>query len=141
MYKVVVMGRESSIYVVTETMETRKRLKDLQKKAGNLVKRRFSRRRWTLLDKMDFLLFERSLAEWPSCLEDMCGGNGKMLEDLYSLFSLELPHNCHLRVSRLLKTYLIHYLSLDKFFYPPGGSIWRALQVELNEPADTQSVE
>lgn len=73
------------------------------------------------LDEISFLLLERSLAEWQSILKEMCGGDGAVVEDSDSTFTLEPLHNLDWGVSRLSTKRLIQCYSLGKMYSHPGG--------------------
>lgn len=74
------MGRVSSCRVVAETVEMRRRVQTLQEQAGNRTRKNFSRKRRKVLDNTGSLLSDQSLAVWPSFLEEMCGGDGVVME-------------------------------------------------------------
>lgn len=112
----------------------------MQEEAGKLAERGLRKRRRRLLDEIESLLSEQSLAEWLSLLGEMCGGNGVVVENLYSIFMLEPLHYLHLGVSRLLKTCLPQYSCL-KEIYSHRGSAQKVTKIELGEASATGSVQ
>lgn len=89
-------------------------LKELPEETGNQAGRSRSRRRQDILDKKYSLFYEQSLAEWPFFLEALRGGDGAVIEDFYSIFTIEPLQNLHVVVPRLLKTSLLQFLSFDE---------------------------
>lgn len=63
-------------------------------------------RRRALKGISDFLS-KQFLAELPFFLKDVYGKTGLLMEDFYSIFTFETPHNLQLAVSKLLKNCLI----------------------------------
>lgn len=115
------MVKGSSARVVAGTMAVRRRVKGLQALCRNLVRRGLTRRLRKVLDQRDSSSFEQSLAKCPSILEEICGSVGVRVRELYSIVTTGPLHNLHLEISRLLETFLIHYLSLDKIYSRPGA--------------------
>lgn len=70
-----------------------------------------SSRKQKIQIKVAALMSGQFLAAWRSSLEDMCGGDGVVVKNLYSMFMFESLHNLHLGVSKLLKLFLAQYLS------------------------------
>lgn len=120
-YEDMVRGRGSPSRVLSGTIETRRRVKELKEAAERMSGREERGRRREALNEIGCLLSAKSLAEWPSSLEELCGSGGLVVEDLYSMFTFEPLHNLHLGVSRLLKTCLVQYLSSDEIYSHPCG--------------------
>lgn len=93
----------------------------MQRELRNLAERGRSRRQREVLDGIKFLLSKQALMQWRSFLKEMCRGDGKVANDVYSMFTFEPLYSPHLAVSRLLKTSLIQYLCLDEIRSHPGG--------------------
>lgn len=93
------------------------------------------------MDEIGFLPYMQSLSKWPSFLERMCAWKRVVAEDSYSLLTFESLYNLHLRTSRLLKTRLIQYLSLDGVFSHLEGPAENKKKVVLGEAASTQSTQ
>lgn len=108
-YENMVASRESSSHVVAETMKTRIRGIELQEEPGKLAWEARSKRQGEILDEIDFFLIENSLAEWLSCLAEICGGDGRGVKDVHPMLALEPFQDLHLGVSRLLKICLIQF--------------------------------
>lgn len=72
--------------------------------------------------EIGFSLFEQSMAEWPSFPERISGGDGVLVEKLYSILTSEPPHDLHFRVPSLLEGCLIRYPSFDEIYCHPWGS-------------------
>lgn len=64
-----------------------------------------------------------------------------MVEDLKLIFTYESPHNLEVEVSRLLKTCLLNYLSLDEICSHPGRSAWKVKKVSFGEVSFNQSLQ
>lgn len=101
------MGRKTSDCVVAKTIETRRKVKELQKKAVNLAWSSSSRKRREVLDKIGSLLSQRSLTEWPSFLKKTCKCDRVVAENLYSVITFKPLHNLQLGVSKNLKTIFV----------------------------------
>lgn len=123
-YENMVMSRESSRRVAAKTRETQRRIKELQEAAGSLAQGRLRASPREILDEIDFLLSETSLAGWQLFLEKICGGDGVAVENLYSTVTFEPLQNLQLGVSRLSKTCFIQCSSWEEISShpedPPG---------------------
>lgn len=116
MYEDMVMAGGTPKRVVAEMKETPRKVEALQEDTRSLAKRGRSRRRREIVDGTGFLLLEQSLAVWPSFPGEMCGGDGVMVEDLYSVFTFQLLRNFLLGVSKTLKAFLTPCLSWDGIY-------------------------
>lgn len=64
---------------------------------------------------------EQSLAEQPSFLGDKSEGDGVVVEDLHSMFTVERLQSRHLRLSRLWKSCLVQHLSSHETYRHRSG--------------------
>lgn len=97
------MASGSSRSIVTEAMETRRRVKALPGKAGSVTRIDRSRERPQVLEEIDHLLFKQSLAERLSFLEETCGWERVLRQNLQWKFRFEAFHSLLLGFSRFLK--------------------------------------
>lgn len=75
----------------------------MPEEAGTYTVKCGSRWRRELLEDLGSLLSTQSLAGWPPFLKELCGGDGVVVQELYSIFTFGPLHNFQLRVSRLSK--------------------------------------
>lgn len=73
------------------------------------------------MDEIDLLLSAQSLAEYTSFLKRMFGCEGVVMEDLYSIFTLQALRNPHLRVRKHTKTCLVLCLFSSKMCSSSGS--------------------
>lgn len=115
-------GRESSSIFAAETIDTRKKLVERQADAASLSRGAYSTREQELQSGIADFLSQQSVAEWPPFLEEMCRGDGVVVEGLYSTCMFEPLHSLRLLVPRLSKLCLVQCSSFHKMFTPLG--IW-----------------
>lgn len=120
-YEKRVTGRKCSSCVAAETTDKRRKIVEMQAEAGGLYGKDRSTRKREIQSRIAVLLSQRFLAEWPSFLEDMCGDDEVVAEDLYSIFSFQPLHSLYCKVERFLKLYLVHCLS-DVIYSHPADS-------------------
>lgn len=77
------------------------------------------------MEKIGSLLSEQLRAEWRWSLEEICGRDGVMVEDVRSMFTFGPLHNFPLEMSRLLKFRLTQCLSSDGNYSPFRGLVWK----------------
>lgn len=95
--------------MVVDTVETRRKVKELQEETVNVMVRGYSGRRREVLDEINALHFRHSVLENRSFLEERFGAHGVDLEHLCSIFTVKLPHSNHSGVLKPLKTCLTQY--------------------------------
>lgn len=71
-YEDTVMGSGSSRGVLAETLETRRTENQFRLLAGSLAGRGFSTGLPKIVDEVDSLLSEHSMANWPSFPKEIC---------------------------------------------------------------------
>lgn len=74
------------------------------------------------MDDEGSLLFDQSLADLSSLLDEVCGGHGVVAGDLHSTATSESLQNLHFKVSKLLKTTLVHLLSWEEISSHPEAA-------------------
>lgn len=77
------------------------------------------------------LLWQLSLAGWPSIFEELSDDGGRVIEYSDSTFTSELMQKIYLGVPRFLKSFLIQCLSCDDLYSHPLGPAekWRKLNL------------
>lgn len=106
---------------MTETAETQKIVRKLQKENVSSVRKSHSGRLLEVLDETGFLLSEHSLAERPSFSKGTSRAGGVVVESLYSVFTLKPLPKLYLEGSRLSKMGSIHYPSSEETYSRPRG--------------------
>lgn len=97
-YTNMAVDKESLIPVLAETMRKRKKIKKLQEEAESLAGMHRSERRQKWLNEIGSLLSEQSRTKWPSFMEAMCGEEGVVGKESYSMITTEPLQNLRLEV-------------------------------------------
>lgn len=113
-YENMMTGRTSSSHMVKETMGTRGKVRELQRKTENLAEVASSRTRRKVVDKTDYLVSKQSPAKWQSFPKKTLVGEGAVVKMLYLVFTFEPFQDLHLGKSRLSQTFLIQFLFSDE---------------------------
>lgn len=105
--------KKSSGCKVAETIDTIKRVVEEQTGTAGLGERGRSTKTREVQSEIGALRFQQSLLERSFFLQDLCGSDGLVVEDFYSITTFQPLHSIHLEVSGLLEPSFVH----DLFFF------------------------